>query len=159
MSYVDAIILAVILFFLVKGWLKGFFLEFFTFVGLLVGLVAAVQSYGVIAKIVVRYFPVPLPLVQVILFIIILVGIAFLFGGAGRVLKDKTEAMKVRHVDRSLGTLFGATKGLMICGLVLAFINKHPAGSGFRSLIRDGKEVTKIALGTAEWVIDLFGGF
>lgn len=150
MPYADIVALIVVLAFLIKGWLKGFVLEFFTFAGLITAALAAAWIYRVFSKPLSKTLGVSENIVAVVLFLVTFISIAFLFGAIGGALNRKTEGMATKNMNRTLGALFGAGKGFLLCGILFLFLTKHPMGSGFGFKIKKGSYFAGYILDFAE---------
>lgn len=138
MPYADIIIFAVVIFFLVKGWLNGFFREFFTFLGLVIATLASIWLIAFAAAPLAEAIGISLNLVKALLFIACFILVAFSFGAIGNLMHQRfVEKLGLTHTNRSLGSLFGAAKGALICGIVIMILVKHPIASGL------GKKMTK----------------
>ena len=86
MPYADIIIIAIFVIFLIKGWLKGFFLEFFTFVGLIVAAFVSYWVYKTYAPELAEGIGAHQNLIKGAVFIACFIIIAFVFGAAGHLL-------------------------------------------------------------------------
>lgn len=153
MPYADLIILAIILFFFIKGWIKGFFLEFFTFVGLIVAAFASVALYKALAPVVSEFTGISENLAKGILFIVGFVAVSFFFGAIGRYLNKKTEALELNHINRTLGALFGAGQGLLISGILMLILFRHPLASGLGNTVKKGSYFAGYVLEFIDWVL------
>lgn len=153
MPLADVIIVGVILAFFIKGWIKGFILEFTTFAGLVIAAVGSVWLYKTIPPILNR-FKVPINIANAVVFIIGFLLIVYLFGILGRYFHRKAEAWDISTLNGLIGGIFGGAKGALWSGIVLLLLTKQkllPAlktrkGSYFAKEILDATETLLKAL-------------
>lgn len=153
MPYADIIALVIIIAFLIKGWVKGFVLEFFTFAGLISGSLVSVWMFRTFSERISKIFDISENIVAAVLFLVTFISIAFLFGTIGGILDRKTEGMAAKNMNKTLGSLFGAGKGLLLCGILFLFLAKHPMGKGFGFKIKKGSFFAGYILEFAEDVL------
>ena len=155
MPYTDIIILAIFIFFVAKGWLKGFFVEFFTFVGLIVAAFSSVMIYQSFGAVAADLMGISDKLAKGILFLAAFVLIAFLFGFIGRALHKKSEDLELTQMNRTLGAIFGAGKGALVSGVFVLILAKNPVASGLAKVLNNGSFFAGYALDFAQWIIDM----
>ncbi len=127
MNWLDVVWLIVIVFFLVRGAMKGFFREIFGLLGVFVGLIVAVNySQGVgniIRGEITRLSP---QVAKGISFAIIFVGIALIGGLIGLVFHGMSKYSPVRGIDRGGGLILGLLEGGVVCSVILIFLSISP---------------------------------
>lgn len=127
MNWLDVVWLIVIVFFLVRGAMKGFFREIFGLLGVFVGLIVAVNySQGVgniIRGEITRLSP---QVAKGISFAIIFVGIALIGGLIGLVFHGMSKYSPVRGIDRGGGLILGLLEGGVVCSVILIFLTISP---------------------------------
>lgn len=127
MNWLDVVWLIVIVFFLVRGAMKGFFREIFGLLGVFVGLIVAVNySQGVgniIRGEITRLSP---QVAKGISFAIIFVGIALIGGLIGLVFHGISRSSPVKGIDRGGGLILGLLEGGVVCSVILIFLTISP---------------------------------
>jgi membrane protein required for colicin V production len=118
MNLADLLIVAVLVVSVVSAFIKGFFVEVFSLLGVIVGLFFAAANYGGLV-------PWILPLVKnveaanLIAFLVITLLVMLLAGLAGRLLRGLLRQVGLGILDRLLGAVFGLIKGCIVVTLVL----------------------------------------
>jgi membrane protein required for colicin V production len=118
MNLADLLILVVLAVSVVSAFVKGFFVEIFSLVGLILGLFFAAANYGAFApwvRLVVHNHQVA----DLIAFLVIALLVMLLAGLAGRLLRRLLRGFGLGIVDRLLGAVFGLVKGCVVVTLVL----------------------------------------
>ena len=127
MNWLDVVWLIVIVFFLVRGAMKGLFREIFGLLGVFVGLIVAVNySQGVgniIRGEITRLSP---QIAKGISFAIIFVGIALIGGLIGLVFHGMSRSSPVKGIDRGGGLILGLLEGGVVCSIILIFLTISP---------------------------------
>ncbi len=118
MNYIDIIIGVVLLFALVKGFLRGFVVELFSLIGLIVGILLAVEFASPISS---RFFEdsdyyVP---ISVGMFVVIFLGSMILINLGAKILKNGINLTMLKWIDNSLGSLFALVKWMMFISLFI----------------------------------------
>src|SRR5450631_3825852 len=118
MNLADLLILALLVVSVVSAFIKGFFVEVFSLVGVILGLFFAAANYG-------RFAPLVFRVVQnreasnLIAFLVIALVVMLLAGLAGRLLRGLLRGVGLGIVDRMLGAVFGLVKGCVVVTLIL----------------------------------------
>ena len=60
--------------------------------------------------------------VSVVVFILLFIGLSYLFALAGQALTRMTKKIELAEINNVLGALFGGLKGAFICGVILAVL-------------------------------------
>ena len=127
MNWLDVVWLIVIVFFLVRGAMKGLFREIFGLLGVFIGLIVAVNySQGVgniIRGEITRLSP---QIAKGISFAIIFVGIALTGGLIGLVFHGMSKYSPVKGIDRGGGLILGLVEGGVVCSVILIFLTISP---------------------------------
>ncbi len=118
MNYIDIIIGVILLFALFKGFLRGFVIEIFSLIGLIAGIILAVEFASPIAN---RFFGdsefyTPL---SVGVFLAIFLGSMILINLAARVLKNAINLTILKVVDNTFGSIFALLKWMMFVSLFI----------------------------------------
>ena len=122
MSWIDFVVLAVLLYTTIKGASKGLISQL-TWIVALVACFAFAESFSLkLAPTITQTFPqVEPPLDRWIAMFILYMGFAFVSFGVARVLKGWLEKAKFADFDKHLGGIFGLIKGVVICMVVIFF--------------------------------------
>jgi len=127
MNWLDVVWLIIIVFFLVRGAMKGLFREIFGLLGVFVGLIVAVnysQEVGnIIRGEITRLSP---QIAKGISFAIIFVGIALIGGLIGLVFHGMSRHAPVKGIDRGGGLILGLLEGGAVCSVILIFLTISP---------------------------------
>lgn len=156
MPYIDIFILAVVGFFFVKGWLRGFFLEFFTFIGYIIAIITSTIIHPVVASYLNDWIGLPKQATRIVVFFLTFVVIAFAFGAIGRYISQKSKEMKLNHVNRTLGAFFGGAKASFAIGALLWVVMKQSISSGLGAQIEKGSLLAGIIMQFSGWLINAF---
>lgn len=122
MSWIDFVVLAILLYTTIKGASKGLISQL-TWIVALVACFAFAESFSLkLAPTIMSMFPqVEPPLDRWIAMFILYMGFAFASFGVARVLKGWLEKAKFADFDKHLGGIFGLIKGVVICLVVIFF--------------------------------------
>lgn len=122
MSWIDFVVVAVLLYTTVKGASKGLISQL-TWIVALVACFAFAESISLnLAPTIAQAFPqVEPPLDRWIAMFILYMGFAFVSFGVARVLKGWLEKAKFADFDKHLGGIFGLVKGVVICMIAIFF--------------------------------------
>ena len=133
---IDLLIAVVLIIFMGKGFVKGFFLEALTFVGFFVALFVAANMYKPAGQILAQYLHFNQKVLSLVILIGLFVMVTFAFALAGRMLTKVTQKLKLTGLNRFFGAVFGGAKGAFICGLVLAALTESQVMASFTVSIR-----------------------
>lgn len=137
MNTVDIVIAVILLFGLVKGFIKGLFIEITSLVGLVLGIYGAIHFSYFLSDILKSSVSWDASMIQVVsfagTFLVILLALVFL----GKVLTKIAETASLGFFNKILGAVFGVLKYALILSIVLLvydqinsslkFINKKKA--------------------------------
>jgi len=127
MNWLDVVWLIVIVFFLIRGAMKGLFREIFGLLGILVGLIVAVNYSEEVGNIIRGEITSLSPqIAKLISFAIIFVGIALIGGLIGLVFHGMSKYSLVKGIDRGGGLILGLLEGGVVCSIVLIFLTISP---------------------------------
>lgn len=127
MNWLDVVWLIVIVFFLIRGAMKGLFREIFGLLGVFVGLIVAVNySQGVGNIIRGEITSLSPQIAKGISFAIIFVGIALIGGLIGLVFHGMSKSSPVKGIDRGGGLILGLLEGGVVCSVILIFLTISP---------------------------------
>ena len=137
MNAIDIIILIILAFFCVKGFFRGFIMEAFTLVGLVLAYIIALREMSALAVVFGKAVDVP-PWAATALsfFLIFVVVVVFcrLIAGALRKLLQWT---LLGWLDRGGGVVSGLFKGALVASLLALLVTLIPASEGMEKAQKD----------------------
>jgi membrane protein required for colicin V production len=126
MNFVDILIWAVLLSFVVKGFWKGFVKEACSLLGLLVGGWAAFKYEHYLAEAIRPFIHLPHSIALVLSFICIFLFLGLLFYLFGYLLTVVCKIMLLGGINRIGGVIFGFLEGALLLCMVLYLGNAKP---------------------------------
>lgn len=126
MSLVDILIWAVLLFFVVKGFMKGLVREVCSLVGLVAGGWAAFKYYHYLAEAVRSFIRLPQHVTLLLSFILIFFIMGLLFYFLGHLLTTVFKIMLLGGINRVGGGVFGLLEGAFILCMILCLFTTKP---------------------------------
>jgi membrane protein required for colicin V production len=126
MNFVDILVWAVLLFFVVKGFLKGFVKEACSLLGLLAGGWAAFKYYHYPAEAIRPFIHLPQNVALALSFIFIFLFLGLLFYLFGHFLTVVCKIMLLGGINRVGGMIFGLLEGAFLLCMVLYFGTAKP---------------------------------
>lgn len=123
MNRIDVAILVLLALFTLRGFWRGFFRESLGFLGLVVGLLAALQLSDSGAALVVRYVSLPPDAGAAVAFIGIFVAVHTTANLLGFLLDRVAHLVLVSPVNRLAGAIFAFAKGNAVLAFVLLFLH------------------------------------
>jgi membrane protein required for colicin V production len=122
-NLVDILIWGILLFFMIKGFLRGFVREVCFLLGLLFGVWAAFRYYPSLVTAMRPYLQLPHHIASVISFILILLTLGLLFFLLGYLLTLLLEKYKLAgSLNRTGGIVFGFLQGAFLLCMILYFL-------------------------------------
>ena len=117
LNYIDLAVVCLLFYGLVRGALRGFFVEIASLLALLLGVFGALHFSSFTAGLLAKYLEWEyLPLLAFALtFIGIIIGVAWI----GKLLTKLAKVILLGFLNRLLGAVFGACKWLVICGVLI----------------------------------------
>lgn len=151
MGLVDILIWAVLLVFVVKGFLKGLIREVCSLLGLVMGGWAACKYYPYLAEATRRLIHLPHHVAMGLSFVLIFLLIGCLFYLLGHLLTVVFKVMLLGGVNRVGGIFFGLLEGAFVLCLVLYFATSRQMPEKFshyvlrsptaRAFVTSGREI------------------
>ena len=126
MNFVDILIWGVLLFYLVKGFMKGLVKEACSLVGLLAGGWAAFKYHQYVAEALRPLIHLPHGLALALSFFLIFLVIGLLFYLLGHLLTVVCKIMLLGGINRVGGVIFGLLEGAFLLCMVLYFCSAKP---------------------------------
>jgi membrane protein required for colicin V production len=117
LSNVDWVVLLIILLSTIQAAAEGFFLEFFSLVGAVVGYLLAAWEYPRVAAWLTRYVTSQW-IADIAGFFTIFLAVVLLAGMLGRVISRAVRRIGLRWFDRFLGAAFGLLRGIVISAVI-----------------------------------------
>jgi membrane protein required for colicin V production len=121
MNVLDYIILGLLVFFVVKGLLRGFFREISSLAGILFGIWISSRYYPQMAGSLRAYIPLETSL-SLISFFLLFILVVILFNLAGFLLHHLFKKLLIGWLDRGLGFGLALIKGIIISYLLIVLL-------------------------------------
>lgn len=122
MNVIDIIILGLLGFGLIKGFIKGLFIEITSLIGLVLGIYGAIHFSYYLSDFLntkVSWEPVTIQIISFLgTFFIILIALTFL----GKLLTKVAQTMALGILNKMLGALFGFAKYVLIVSILLSIL-------------------------------------
>ena len=132
LSNVDWVVLLIILLSTIQAAAEGFFVEFFSLAGAVVGYLLAAWEYPRIAAWYARFVTSPW-MADIAGFFTIFLAVVLLAGLLGRLMRRAVRGIGLRWFDRFLGAAFGLLRGIVISAVIaLALAAFAPQWSGLQ---------------------------
>jgi len=126
MNFIDILIWAILLLFVIKGFLNGLVKEACSLVGLLAGGWAAFKYYHYLAEAIKPFIHLPQSIALALSFIFIYLVMGLLFYLFGYLLTVVCKIMLLGGVNRMGGIVFGLLEGAFLLCMVLYFGTAKP---------------------------------
>ena len=139
MSLVDILILAVLLIFVIKGFMKGLVREVCSLLGLLAGGWASFRYYHYLAEAIRPFVHLPQHIARAISFLLLFLIIGLLFYLFGHLLTAIFRIMLLGSVNRIGGLLFGLLEGAAILCIILYFGTTKPVPEKVKNAVSQSK--------------------
>lgn len=124
MSTLDIILAAIILFGLVRGFMKGFFVEITSLVALALGLYGAIHFSYIVANYLKDSMSWSEKYIQIVAFASTFIIIVILISFTGKILTKVAETAALGIVNKVFGAVFGFLKMGLILSVVLIIFSK-----------------------------------
>ena len=124
MGVIDIILLGFLLLGLVRGFLKGFFVEVASLVALIAGIYGAIHFSFYAAKILTAQVDWDEKTINVVAFAITFIVIVLVIAMAGKALTKLADFAALGIVNKILGALFGLVKMTLILSILLNIFDK-----------------------------------
>lgn len=119
MNILDYIILGLLIFFGVKGILRGFFKELSSLTGIIFGIWIGSHYYPQMSNMLKTYIPLEKSFLSFISFLLLFILVVFLFNLGGMLLHHLFKKLLISWLDRGLGLCFALIKGIIISYFVI----------------------------------------
>ena len=130
MNYIDAIIIIILGFSLIRGFINGFVKEAASLAALILGIYGAIKFSSFTAAKLYDYFDMSGKYVGIISFVITFAIIVIIIHFIGVILDKVVEAASLGFINRLVGIIFGFLKSVLIMSVVFVVLNainaRHP---------------------------------
>ncbi|NAS31124.1 CvpA family protein [Flavobacteriaceae bacterium R38] len=131
MNFIDIILGGLILFGLVRGFLKGLFLEIASLVALILGIYGAIHFSYFVGDYLTEHLSWSERYIKLAAFLITFIIIIIVVTWAGKLLTKIADLAALGILNKILGGLFGGLKIAIILGAVLIFFDRTNNTIGF----------------------------
>ena len=131
MNFIDAIIIIVLAFAVIKGFINGLVKEVASLAALILGIWGAIKFSDFTAEKLYDYFDMTGKYVGIISFLITFGIIVIVIHFIGVLLDKLLEAVALGFVNRLLGMVFGLIKSVLIMSVIFVVLNAIDAGRPF----------------------------
>jgi membrane protein required for colicin V production len=156
MSWVDLLIVAVILISVISAFVDGLLIELFSLGGVVAGLMLGAADYGRLAPWLERWIANP-ETADLVAFLLIALGVMVIAGLLGRLLRGAVHHIGLGFFDRVLGALFGFVKGFVLVTLIVMgiaaflprtdWLKSSRLAPMFLTAAHSGSRITPVELG------------
>jgi membrane protein required for colicin V production len=144
LNWVDLIIAVLLLGFAIRGFVRGFFRELLSLVGLFLGLWIALLKFVPLGEWLQTRFPLIEPLPYHLAFLAIFVSMSVVASIVGYLLHKAAKGLLMGWLDAIVGLGFGSVKGVMVL-TVLLFLAAHlPLAESIRAQLRTSAVVAHL---------------
>ncbi|TYO98510.1 membrane protein required for colicin V production [Geothermobacter ehrlichii] len=136
MNLVDILILVVLLFFLVKGALRGLLREVCSLIGLLLGGFLAFRYQGPLAETIMDVLDWPAQVCVVIAFLLLFFSCVALFAVLGFLLSRFVKMVFLGGLNRVTGAFFGLVQGVLLLAIIMFALSLRPLPWGLTPVFK-----------------------
>jgi membrane protein required for colicin V production len=136
LNWVDLIIATVLLGFVLRGLMRGFFRELLSLVGLFLGLWIALLKFVPLGEWLQKRFPLTEPLPFHLAFLAVFLGVSMVASVIGYLLHKTAKGLFMGWLDAVVGLGFGFVKGVMILTVLLFLVMRLPLAESIRAQLR-----------------------
>jgi membrane protein required for colicin V production len=123
MNYIDAIIIIVLVFAMIRGFINGLIKEVASLAALILGIWGAIRFSSFTAEKLNDFFDMTGKYVGIISFMITFLVIVIIIHFIGLLLDKLTEAIALSFINRLLGIVFGLFKSVLIMSVIFVILN------------------------------------
>ncbi|MBE0478372.1 CvpA family protein [Candidatus Aerophobetes bacterium] len=132
MNWIDILLGAIILIFVIRGVFKGLFREGAGLLGVLVGLIVAINRYQQLGEAIHNELQfLSLKICNIISFALIFGGIAIIGAIAGIIVHNILSRHPIRGIEEGGGFILGLLEGALICSVILILLSISPFSAKF----------------------------
>jgi membrane protein required for colicin V production len=119
MNLLDVFTAVFLVYFMLRGFFRGFAQDLFGLGGLIVAVFVGVLIYHPAGRMVADLTGIPKHLAGIAAFIVLFLIILAVFAFVGRMFSEALKKLRLSAVNRVLGVGFGGVKGVLITGVLL----------------------------------------
>lgn len=123
MNYIDIIIIIILGFSVVRGFINGLVIEVASLAALILGIWGAIKFSGFTSMKLYEYFDMAGPSIGIISFIITFIIIVIIIHFIGMLINKLMEAIALGFLMKLLGTVFGLLKTTLIMSVIFVVLN------------------------------------
>lgn len=131
MNFVDIILLVPLLYGAWRGFKKGFVIEVFTLLALLVGIYAGIHFSDWTANRLIEYFEIEANYLPVVAFTITFLAVGAVVFFAGKMLEQMIRVVNLSPVNKIMGTVFGLLKMIYTLSILLIILETYDERGDF----------------------------
>lgn len=139
MNLLNILIWAILIIFMIKGFMKGLISEVCSLLGLVMGIWAAFTYYPFLSAVIRQYIHLPHYVSSVISFIVIFLALGFLFFFLGRLLTVIFKVILLGGLNRVGGVIFGFLQGALLLCLLLFLGTTRPVPGKLKAELEGSK--------------------
>ena len=133
MNSIDVTILIILGFFCIKGFFRGFIMEIFTLVGLVLAYVIAIRQMNSLASLINNMVRLPELVATTLSFFLIFILVVLFCRWIAGALRKITRWTLLGWIDRGGGILFGLFKGALVVSLLALLVSLIPTSQGMET--------------------------
>ena len=133
MNSIDVTILIILGFFCIKGFFRGFIMEIFTLVGLVLAYVIAIRQMNSLASLINNIVRLPALVATTLSFFLIFILVVLFCRWIAGALRKITRWTLLGWIDRGGGILFGLFKGALVVSLLALLVSLIPTSQGMET--------------------------
>lgn len=131
MNFLDILIVIPVLFAIYRGFKKGFIIELFTLLAILVGIYVGIHFSDFTANWLKETFEWDSPYLPVVAFTLTFLAVGALIYFGGKVLEQMVKVVQLTPLNKALGIVFSGIKGIYIVSMVLVLVESYDEKSHF----------------------------
>ena len=122
MNWIDILLIIILIFFMVKGLIRGIILEVLTLAGMVVAYLIALRQVEWAAAIIAQFIDIPPVVATALGFLLLFIGVIVVFRFVAIILHKIIKRTPVNALNRGGGVFIGSLKGVLIASLVANLI-------------------------------------
>lgn len=123
MNYIDFIIIAILVFALIRGFIKGLIIEVASVLALILGIWGAIRFSGFVGQRLTEYFDLTTQYLGLIAFALTFIIIVLVVHLIANILDKLLEAVALGIPVKILGAVFGVLKSVLILSIIFLILN------------------------------------
>jgi membrane protein required for colicin V production len=137
MNWIDILLTTILIFFMVKGLIRGIVLEVLTLAGMVVAYLVALRQVGWAAAIIAQFIDIPPVAATALGFLLLFIGVIVVFRIVAILLHKIIRHTPVNTLNRGGGVFIGSLKGVLVASLIANLIAILPITDDAFTLKRD----------------------